>query len=1402
MASNTKLQELCADFIKDYNDAVNEYNAGSIVEFFKKIRIPIEFISKIFLAASLSESEFKDLDDNVCYIDSYGRVMPQRSGNVVSGSGWVKNAIHLISKGHTFLSYNGTNAKTNLEWNKRREKVVSCLHVLNTTYSDASTKLHSGNKQSLEIEAKNCANQFIILFDKLSEVATGEIKNVIDNVISFEDLSPKISSADIAISLSNDFVKLEEVTRNFSSSGGVKYIAITPEYIFPSDVRILDKSLLDSFFAVKWSLVIDFNPDVDSDLSLQSRCKNKSKIIVDKLAQHDGSNITNWFYAKGCSNTGTRTDSITLTRKLPGEFSSIMSQVSRMGHTDDYVIITFCDQTNITLVLKMFERLESIFGDWDKVENRCKLVFFTKDINVIEDINKWSEEYGLSPLIVEENLSGFLLYLSNTHLKQKSTEEQIRIKRGSLDITQLVNSYKSAGIEFVGPHYYIPSNDNLWNFYQGAEISWTELEMDADAKRGIFRQFYSSVKDYIGKNSRTLTLFHRPGSGATTLARRLGYELYQDDLSGVVDCTPIHIVKYNNHTMDYLNDLSLRLDGRSIFAIVESKNINKTNFTKLQNGVSRSKIKVTFLYVETYTGNFGNANQSNLWLLEDRLTPIDEEKFIAKYKENGLKEEVLEEAKSFQAALEVIDFPILLTEEKTNEASLIEYIKSWLNELPEGLRDFCGFVAFAFKYSGSSVNQILLKDLWRRTIDDTNYTSITGYPLSVLKALRKLIIEEPAVEGTSGIWRPRYNKFADIILKAWRGEWTAQLTTMSKEFIDLCNRQGELGQIDMNLLYDIFVLRKEEDFRSDIDGKHKNKFSRLLNDIADMERAESLLYDIVEAFPNDSVFRGHYARFLYEKATGSDVTSDDRLYKDSQEQLDIAFELNEHDSDLYHMQGMLLRRRLSSLRKEVEKQDEIDAERSLEILEDWVAQALVAFDESIKYDPSSPYGYAATCQLLKEAIDFGKVIFGSKDYQFCVSDDVFMEYATLLGEKLTQFEDITYAIKSSGITQIGPTLKIYESCRAFHRNIIGSTRTSITRYRDFYSKSTDRDQKCLWGDFLVNAILYSHSSNGEMRKEAYASLNIQEKKEVESILKIQRQEGELKSYEKLFRLYLYGKCSFSIDDAIDLWKECEDQYMSMGVSGSGLLNAYYYLAALYSAKAIKINEPNSELVKKANEYFKKATDLANLLERGTVHALHYLGLADDVQCLVEEKDGVDVVGEIVDIKNIKGVMRMKCGLEASFNARGFDQMTAIGSTIKGKIGFRHSGLGLYQFHDELEVVEHVEEYIDDLDEQSTTDEVNQVAESVGQLKIIDKIDLSKFERKQTKAQPSSSNLEGKYIKSTNTVRYKYFNYPVRSFVDEDVYDGADVIFEIGEEPNLKNPEKKFYVANNVRFRDR
>lgn len=40
---------------------------------------------------------------------------------------------------------------------------------------------------------------------------------------------------------------------------------------------------------------------------------------------------------------------------------------------------------------------------------------------------------------------------------------------------------------------------------------------------------------------------------------------------------------------------------------------------------------------------------------------------------------------------------------------------------------------------------------------------------------------------------------------------------------------------------------------------------------------------------------------------------------------------------------------------------------------------------------------------------------------------------------------------------------------------------------------------------------------------------------------------------------------------------------------------------------------------------------------------------------------------------------MKCGIEVSFNAKGFDILHDEGQTLKGTLGFSYSGPGLYDF---------------------------------------------------------------------------------------------------------------------------
>ena len=613
------------------------------------------------------------------------------------------------------------------------------------------------------------------------------------------------------------------------------------------------------------------------------------------------------------------------------------------------------------------------------------------------------------------------------------------------------------------------------------------------------------------------------------------------------------------------------------------------------------------------------------------------------------------------------------------------------------------------------------------------------------------------------------------------------------------------------MLHSLFIIRRDVDFRAEDVGR-KNKFSLLIKDLKDPERAASIFKCLVEAYPGDAVFHGHYARFLYEKASDplNNVLANDKLFIDAQEQLDIAFEISPYDADLWHMQGMLIRRQISALKKEFSGKEykSIDyIEDTHSAMTDWVKEALEAFDKSIEFDPSSPYGYAASCQLLREAIEFGKILLQKDDFSFCEKEPQYSEYVDELGYRLDQFEQVCYSFKENALAQITPSLKIYNDVRVFHRDLIGCGGGSIIRYRDLYSKATG-EMRGIYGDFLVKSILYS-KTNTKDYKTAYKFLKDDERKEIEKVLQQKRSEGDLRCYDSLFKLYRYGKKEYPIDSAIDLLRDCESQYQASEQKGWGYLNACYYLAVCYSALAIHGNELSSELVNNARKYFDEATNLAHIFEKSTINSFCYLGDKKDIHCIVDkESEGMLVSGIIMSIDNNKGIMRMKCGLEASFKATGMDKFKYQGKPIQGIIGFKYSGLGLYQFgevdyvdssDEEIEDImsnSYVPDYSDDEDKQESTPDVQDG------IKVLGKIDLSAFARKNTQKQQNKTFL-GIYNASTNKVRCSEIPYSLEARVkkDNDLYDGADVLFEVDSEPNVNNPEKPYKFAINVRIKE-
>ena len=1410
MANKSK-QALRNEFQRDYSTAISFYLGNDLIHFNRDIRIAIENFSRLLIFDIVGEQKYHDIENNIKFIDSYGQMVPQLSGYHVESSGWIKNAKNALCSLPAF------NLQDSQHKNLKK-KINSNLDLLISQYSETSeTSQHSGSDldpKRLRNQADLCVAIFPALFLSLKEFISK------DFYVFLSSLPQASTSSDTSMTMSSVILEretalsaLDEYAQGFKRQGGVKFIAIIPE----NASKTLGTSLLSAFYKVKWSLVIDFNPDDASPNTLFASAPAKSThIITDPADVTDGSELTNWMFAKGRRSLGVLSEK-QLFLNFPTDFKKVFSQMVKSGSTDDYIIVSFCDSSEVNVLTRAFNKLEDVFDGWESAKKRARIVCLSTATDFSDKIKSWGEEIDYIPYIVPAGIKDFAKHIEwKIPSRQEGTNDGHRMIRGkTLDISDDVNRYKAAGIEFFGPHMSDTTLSSIWDFYSGAEINWQELENNCDANRDLYIKVKSHIVDMI-KNNRNnaliFTLKHRPGSGGSTFARRLAYDIYKEDEADLLSCVPIQIKSSKNikNTSDYISKLSEAIGNACILAIVESKNVKRSDFDNLVQKLAKSKKRVVFFYIETMSARFVDAKFKNVAFLDDVLKS-DESRFVAKYKAQGLNDKAIEDAREERRnhSLEVIDFPLLLKEDMSSD-SLSRYVAEWMEILPNNIREFVGYVGFVAHYSQMGLNQNLVRATWYDT--SKNHYTLKGYGDSVMAAIYKLLLEEYSSEEPLGIWRPRYNKFSVHLIKAaWGENWRIRLPEISKEFIRYCSQSGQLGNEDQDMLHSLFIIRRDVDFRAEDVGR-KNKFSLLINDLEDPERAASIFQCLVEAYPGDAIFRGHYARFLYEKASApsNNVLADDKLFLDAQEQLNKAFEISPNDADLFHMQGMLIRRQLSALRKEFERKEDQDIDYIEEIhstMTDWVNEALEAFDSSIEFDPSSPYGYAASCQLLREAIDFGRVILQSDDYSFCEKEPQFTEYVDELGYRLDQFEQVCYSFKENALAQITPSLKIYNDVRLFHRDLIGCGGGSITKYRDLYSKSTG-EMRGIYGDFLVKSILYS-KANTKDYKTAYHYLKDDERKEIEQILQQKKREGDLRCYDSLFKLYRYGKKEYPLDSAIDLLQDCASQYQSSEQKGWGYLNACYYLAVCYSAIAIHDNELSSELVNNAKKYFDEATKLAHIFEKSTINSFCYLGEKKDIHCIVDkESEGMLVSGIIMSIDNNKGIMRMKCGLEASFNAKGMDKFKFQGKAIQGIIGFKYSGLGLYQFG-EAEFEETTEEEIEEIintsyvpdftdGEEEKTEETHPTTPG---LRVLGKIELPETHKK-VDIDNSDKTYIGVYDKSTDSVRCSSKLYPlkVRTKLDSDLYDGADVFFEIGSEPHEKYPDKSYQFAINVRIK--
>lgn len=1215
-------------------------------------------------------------------------------------------------------------------------------------------------------------------------------------------------------------IEIEKLTNYFDSSK--RYVLIAPPVFKDYNGNRISNDFLLHLFKISWSMVIDFNDLSDNGLydSLPDTIKNKyfeiKKIGENKRYIPDyvpnGISKSPWVFANGTEEKSCQND---MDKWIDENYPQFVKNVFDRMHQfeSDYVFISFYDNSEI---------IEELIREFDRDFFKEKCNHFITICNGNDDFEKDMHKirgYDIKTLKLDS--FQFILNLWGYHrLYEEGTPIILKSSNGkTIDLTNRINDFKDMGFEIVNDN--TDSEEKKWNFYQGAEITWTELKDDKDVKRDGLYQLTNEILSIIKQKSskpREYVMGYSAGSGSTTMARRLGYDIFKKNLQkefGDKVCVVMFLHDYNRRTTNAgLVNLSMELDNDPILVFCDYCDVQDSEYDNLKEYCHDRNI-VFFRLLPNEVSRKKNFNMPEVISRKD-----DWDSFARKYGDSfGNSEEVKKKLSEMgthfekEGKTEVIEFPLHLEDNASD--NLKEYVKAKFYQLPsENLKNFCKMVAFGYLFSRSSVNPKLFRNLLL-DVNDREYQENV-----LLDNLKYLLIKDES-KGLP-FWRPRYPQFAEWILDvASGGSWDSVrfLTLLAKEFINNCyDNLSDGNENELEPLALIFAKRRE-DFRkdtclidSDVDLK---KFSPYIQKVG-VEKGERILQQLVDYWPDYPYFSVHYARLLFERAAkNKEASPDDADYEKAGELIENALKANGNSDEIWHVRGMRYMRMIKSLRNKFstlkDKDKKEDVINYLNKLKEYVNNAQDSFIQCEMRNPLSSYGYTSEASMYHYALQFAKDIKQKDNYEFVLDEYPWYEYLERFEEvigRMKSFHDINYE------TQKDTNLHFKE--------ITGNPRDVLYRYyAEAISDSNSSEKRIRYGSFY-NRLFMENRSLEKLGIKDYEKLYDLYQKNAEIC-------QDVKSYQRWFDLLRYGNEPVSFEEAIKIledWKSlCEDklpttktEYEHQQLNRS-LLNANFYLCVCLTCKFI-IEKTNSfELCRKIKDLkgiVKQMADsnpeLKNTLfyhrcylkikDETDDNMLHYVG---NYQSAEDEKENGLRIEGVYYSENNKGYILLDNDLSVTFYDLGRNSdVYAQGKHYKGVIVFKYGGTGMH----EAKLVEKVPS--NNIGEGASFDEVAETDE-----------ELSNSDSPKVAVPPSDNDAVFKNtpeLKAPKTVKFhgeliiKYGRKSIlckednREYVvtydlnDPNLYDGQSVVFEIKVDvSNPKNPN--FKKAINIQVDD-
>ena len=486
-------------------------------------------------------------------------------------------------------------------------------------------------------------------------------------------------------------------------------------------------------------------------------------------------------------------------------------------------------------------------------------------------------------------------------------------------------------------------DEELEEFLMGNLISWHALNLGVDISRTSTPALQQRVTQELeSRTTRRLNLWHWPGGGGTTVARRIAWNIHNQ--------YPTIVAK--RVVPESLTDrlrLLFELTRMPVLALIEDSVTNHNDLDGLYDRLRSGNIPVVLLTVgrrstaATQAGSFyvgGMLDEAEAAAFAGRLA--------AQVPDRRRQLEQLRNARRSQSRT---PFYFGLTAFGKDFAALEPYVSHRLGEASEALLEAVNLVCLLYHYGQRSTPIQLI-------------SSILSLPRSktiLASSVLPILLQELFVQENDRSIRPAHELIAEEILQQVLGQqfgekrnWTLGLAQCAVEVIEYCaDHHDHAGGVTTDLVRSVIIERGTQETPA---GLLEGQFSKLIDEIPSSDGQRRVLERLTELFPDEAHFFAHLGRFYTRRAREHSLAREIHLR---------SLQIAPQDPVLHHMAGMASRGELDEL---LDGLDEASIQREEENVQRLVNEALARFETSQELDPRREHSYISAIELITKVV--------------------------------------------------------------------------------------------------------------------------------------------------------------------------------------------------------------------------------------------------------------------------------------------------------------------------------------------------------------------------------------------------------------------------------------------------